>query len=262
MWPRTALVLVCLQVATFAAAQSRDPLGRARLAYNQGQWDAAIAAADEARKNPDRADSADLIAARAYLERFRTNQADDDLVSGRERLRRLNPSKFSGSERIEFLVGLGEALYLDGQSGAAAVVFESVIEPSVELPGDARDRVLDWWATALDRDARPRPEIDRREIYQRVRNRMADELTVNPGSAPASYWLANAARGQGDLQAAWDAAQAGWTRAVLAADGGGKLRADLDDLVRTAIVPERSRVLGQPAEDLAAEWETFKDKWR
>ncbi len=90
---------------------------------------------------------------------------------------------------------------------------------------------------------------------------MADELASNPGSAVASYWLAAAARGQGDLQAAWDAAQAGWARANLALEGGASLREDLDDLVHRAIAPERARMIAQPLETLTAEWERFKEKW-
>ena len=45
------------------AADDRSPLARARQLYNMRDFDAAIVAADEARKAPERADSADLIAA-------------------------------------------------------------------------------------------------------------------------------------------------------------------------------------------------------
>lgn len=91
---------------------------------------------------------------------------------------------------------------------------------------------------------------------------MRDELGVNVASTVASYWLAAAARGQGDLQGAWEAAEAGWVRAPLAADHGTALRADLDRLMHDAIVPERARALGQPVETLRAQWEEFKGKWR
>ena len=67
---------------------------------------------------------------------------------------------------------------------------------------DARERVLDWWASAIDRDSRTRAEIDRQAPYQRVRDRMLQEIAVRPGSTAASYWLAAAARGQGDWPAA------------------------------------------------------------
>ena len=90
---------------------------------------------------------------------------------------------------------------------------------------------------------------------------MSAELGVNPGSAAASYWLAAAALGQGDLQAAWDAALAGWVRAPLTADRGATLRGDLDRLVERGIVPERSKMLGKPAEMLQEQWEQFKEKW-
>ena len=45
---------------------------------------------------------------------------------------------------------------------------------------------------------------------------MSAELATDGGSAPASYWLAVAARGTGDLERAWQAAIAGWVRASLA----------------------------------------------
>jgi hypothetical protein len=262
MWRRSAVVGLCLFVAAAAwAADPKDPLERARALYNQGQFDAAIAAADEARRLPDRADAADLIAARAFLERYRTSSSAEDLANARERLRRITPDKFTPRERIELLVGFGQALYFDDASGAAAAIFESVLKMHVELPIDARERILDWWATALDRDARPRPDIERQAIYQRVRDRMAEEIAENPASAAASYWTAAAARGQGDLQAAWDAAAAGWVRASLTPGHGVALRDDLDHLVYRAIVPERARVLGQPPDSLLSEWEMFKEKW-
>ena len=85
---------------------------------------------------------------------------------------------------------------------------------------------------------------------------------MHPGSATASYWLAAAARGRGDLLAAWDAAEAGWLRASLASDHGVALREDLDRLMLRAIVPERARMLSQPAESLRLEWERFKEQWK
>ena len=121
--------------------------------------------------------------------------------------------------------------------------------------------LLDWWATALDRDARPRPEIDRLAVYQRVRDRMHAELGATPTSVTAIYWQSAAARGQGDLQGAWDAAQAGWVRAPLAGARGSTLRADLDRLVLTALVPERARATGQPPATIQRDWERFKERW-
>jgi hypothetical protein len=129
------------------------------------------------------------------------------------------------------------------------------------LTPDERERVLDWWATALDRDARPRTEFERQAIYQRIRDRMNRELGTTPTSAAACYWMSVAARGQGDLQGAWEAAIAGWVRAPLASEGGVALRADLDQFVLRALVPERARALGQPPEMLREEWERFKERW-
>jgi hypothetical protein len=256
-----ALVLSISWTSAVLAADSKDPLDRARTLYNQRQFEAAVSAADEVRKLPQQASGADLIAARAYLERFRQSSSSDDLVHARERLRGINPERFSLRERIEFIVGLGEALYFEGSSGAAAAVFESVLVSGGDLTDDARERVLDWWASALDQDARPRPEIERQSVYQRVRDRMALELAANPASGTAPYWTAAAARGQGDLQAAWDAAQAAWVRASLTRDRGVTLRHDLDVLVEKAIIPERARILARTPESLMVEWEAFKAMW-
>ena len=85
--------LFCLVATASSAADSRDPLARARVLYNQRQFEAAIAVAEEGRRVPALADGADLIAARAYLERFRESAAPDDLTSARERLRRINPER-------------------------------------------------------------------------------------------------------------------------------------------------------------------------
>ncbi len=253
---------VWLWSVTSLIAADRDPLARARALYNQGQYEAALEAADEARKLPDRMHSADLIAARAYLERYRRDSSSDDLGNARERLRVIDPVRFTPNERLEFLVGLGETLYFDDASGASAVVFASVLEGPAVLAPTAREHVLDWWASALDREARPRPDIERQGIYQRVRDRMAEELAVNPGSVAALYWSVSAARGQGDLQAAWNAALAAWVRAPLAGlERGAALRQDLEELVGVAIVPERARVLATPPEALTTDWEAFKAKW-
>jgi hypothetical protein len=256
----TVLVGILLTVAPARAAD--DPLARARLLYNQRDFEGAVNAAEQARLLPGRADAADLVAARAYLERYRESAASDDLTNARERLRGLDPQRLASRERVEYIVGLGETLYFDGAYGAAAEVFDSVLLGGDVLMADSRERVLDWWADALDRDAKPRPDIERQTVYQRIRTRMEDELATHPSNGAAAYWLAAAARAQGDLQAAWDAAQAGWVRAPLASDRGVALRADLDRLVIRAIVPERSRMLAQPPETLRLEWERFKDRWK
>jgi len=257
-----AVLFVFFASATLAAAADpQDALARARTLYNSGQFEAAIAAADQARLVAARADSADLIAARSYLERFRDSQASDDLANARLRLTRLDPRRLGGRERVEFLVGLGEALFLDEAFGAAGDVFTDVLARADDLPAGGRERVLDWWASAIDRDARARAEIDRKGAYQRISDRMQDEIAARPGSMAASYWLSAAARGQGDWQAAWSAAEAGWVRAGLAPDRGAALRADLDRLVLQLLVPERATVLAESPETLRQEWERFKGKW-
>jgi hypothetical protein len=242
------------------AAEVRDQLAAARQLYNERRFDAALAAAESAR-TPERGDSVDLVIARVSLERFRDGGEADHLSSARDRLRRIRPDRLTETERVEFLVGLGQQLYLDGSAGAAASLFGTLFDRSRPLVGAARERVLDWWASALDREARPRADIDRQALYQKIGDRMRDELGRNHGSAAASYWLSAAAAGQGDHQAAWDAALAGWVRSPLASDHGSALRADLDVLVVRVIVPQRARTLAQPVDALRAEWDQFKQRW-
>src|SRR5439155_4993303 len=184
-----ALTIAALLAFTVlaGAADKPDPLAHARLLYNERQFAAAVSEAEQARLLPSRADSADLIAARAYLERFRQSGESDDLTNARERLRRLDPQRLAGSERAEFLVGLREALYFDGDYGAAADVFEPMLVRPNDLMPDARELVLDWWASALDRDARPRSDAERTAVYRRIRDRMQDEVGNHPASLAAAY---------------------------------------------------------------------------
>ncbi|HEY2152268.1 MAG TPA: hypothetical protein VGH34_15775 [Vicinamibacterales bacterium] len=259
----TAFVLLTALAAPAAASRAPDdPLARARLLYNQHDFQGAIAAAEQARVLPGRADAADLVAARAYLESYRQSLTATDLDGARERLRRLDPLRLAANEREEYVVGLGETLFFDGAFGAAANVFDGVIKNGTTLAGVPRERVLDWWASAIDREAKPRPDIERQSRYQAIRTRMEQELATHPGSGAAAYWLANAARLQGDLSAAWDAAQAGWVRAPLGNDHGVALRGDIDRLVVDAIVPDRAKALAQTPETIRQEWEQFKEMWQ
>jgi hypothetical protein len=248
-------------VAALAQAAD-DPLVRARTLYNQRQFEAALIATEQARLVPAQADAADLVAARAYLERYRESAAAEDLAGARERLRQIDPRRFPPRERAEYIVGLGEMLYFDGAFGGAASVFESVLVGGGLLDGDGRERVLDWWATAIDRDARLRAEADRPAEYRRIRARAEDELASHPSSGAAAYWMAAAARSQGDPRAAWAAAQAGWVRSPLAGDQGTALRADLDLLVLVAVAPELARATAQSQDALLLQWEQFKETWK
>jgi hypothetical protein len=259
-WTFCFFFFVAAPGSVVSAADKPDALAEARTLYNQRQFEAAVSAAERARLTPGLADRADLIAARAYLERYRESATADDLVNARARLRRLDPLLFNLRERAEFIVGLGEALYFEESFGAAAEVFETVLDGPDGLTVDSRERVLDWWANAVDRDA-SRSEAGRQAAHQRIQARMREELTDHPNSATAPYWLAAAARALGDLQAAWDAAEAGWVRASLSIDRGAALRADLDRLMLVAIVPERARELSEPEDTVRLDWDRFKERW-
>jgi hypothetical protein len=247
-----------------------DPLARARQLHNEGRYDEAIVAAREARQRPAAADGATLVEARAHLERFRRQGDQAILEEARQALRAIRPAALALRERTEMVIGLGELLYLEDAFGAAAEMFEAVLPAAgAAAGGRMRDRVLDWWASALDRAAQARPVEERPAVYARIIDRMEAELRADAGLGIASYWLAAAARGGGDVDRAWDAAIAGWLRAPLNADGGAALRGDLDRLVTEVIIPERVRRLApQPRDPTIAagafreEWEAIKRRWQ
>jgi tetratricopeptide (TPR) repeat protein len=262
-------VLMALLVAAgFGSAPvvAADPLAEARRLYNQGEYDTAARYAREALKVPVMAESARLVLGRIHLERYRQSADFEDLTQAREALRQVNVQALEGGERAELTIGLGETLYLEDKFGTASEAFERALDSSSALGPAAHERVLDWWATALDRLALTRARETREPLYVRIVQRMEKELALDPLSAPAAYWLAAALRGSGNLDRAWYAAGAGWVNAGLGRDHGAALRADLDRLVVQGIIPERAARL-QPRDPkqagtvMLAEWEALKEAW-
>ena len=259
-------VVVLIAVAAMAAAPNPDPLADARRFYNQGKYDEALETARRAASAPGTASSARLIMGRARLERFRQTSTADELEEARADFHAVDARALEPRERIEFQVGMGELLYLQDQFGPAAELLDPVVDASATLAPDAHERALDWWATAVHRQAQALPASDRALLYARITERMEQVLRRDSASPPASYWLAASARAAGDLERAWAAASAGWIRAALGRDRGAALRADLDRLVTQAIIPDRAakapaRDRRQAAATMAAEWEEFKKIW-
>lgn len=265
-----SLAMFALLMATMGQAQAPDPLGRAKRAYNAGEFDAAIAAATEAMKVPALANPAAVVLGRAHLARYRQSSTPEDLEQARLALRLVVPEQLSPRDRVEFQVGLGVSLYLDGCTdgclSAAAEMFALALG-GTDDPAD-RERVFEWWAGALDRQAQSVLEADRGTIYRRILERADAELAKNDRSVSASYWLAAAARGTGDLERAWGASIAGWVRARGLGPRGEALRADLDRFVTTVLLPERARLSSPPDADahpalanLLQQWEEIKKKY-
>jgi len=264
-----ALLLAALP-APQAAAQT--PLDQARELYNSGQFDEAIEVAAKLRTVPGVADAAGLIIGRARLERYRQSADRADLVAAREALRDVRPGLLGERDQLEYVIGLGESLYLEESYGAAAELFESVFEPSYRFGPAAYNRLFDWWATALDRQAQSGLVEDRNSqysLYERIRVAGQQALARDAGCGPAAYWLVVAYRALGDHVRAWETAIAGWVRAPLTDDMGAALRADLDRLVLQAVIPERARQMAgtndrdreRAAGSLRTAWETVKREW-
>lgn len=261
-------IAVLVMLFGLSAAPQQDALARARRAYNAGLFDDAIAAAGEAGRNPKEAEAAAVVLARAHLERYRLTTHDtSDLNAARAALTGVDASKLDGAEYAEMLVGLGEALYYDDNYAAAAEEFAIALARDEGHDPPARERLFDWWASALDQQAQLGPEDDRKPIYERILARATEELSRHDRSAVASYWTAAAARGADDLDRAWGAAVAAWVRAPATIGQGGTLRADLDRLMTLVILPARAHALA-PSGDvetvlqrLSEEWQQIKDRW-
>src|SRR5262249_38968877 len=167
---RVLLALLIL-LGSVSAARAADPLAEARRLYNAGQFQSAERLAREALSVPAQADAARVVLGRVVLERFRETANAEDLSAARSTLIAVDPRSLDPRDRVELTIGLGESLYLESRFGAAAEIFESVLDKSVQLGPAAHERVLDWWATALDRQTQRRPPEDRPGVYGRLLER-------------------------------------------------------------------------------------------
>lgn len=269
---RTYLVLA-LMVAGFcaapgaASAAEAPALARARTLYNGADYEGAIDAASVARKDPQWADASALVIARAHLERYRQSGAASELADAREALQTVRSASLSPRDQVDLLIGLGQTLYLSEVFGPAAEIFDTALDKSTLLGAKDRTLLLDWWATALDRDAQLRPYDRRAPVYQRIAERMDHELHDDPANAVANYWQVVSARGMGDLDRAWSAAIAAWVRSTLNPAATAQLRGDLDRVMEQALIPERARSNGgrdssDAVETLRAEWALVKQNWK
>lgn len=262
---RIAGLLIVITTVT-AQKAATDPVGRARSAYNAEQFDQAIAAAREAVKTPATANTGALVLARALLGRFRVQRVALDLEQARAALKQVAADKLSPNDYGEYLVAQGLTLYLDGCADGCYSGAAEMFAMALPRAADAaeRERVFEWWAAALDRQALyGTPETDRVAIYRRLLDGAATELVKQDGALSASYWLCAAARGAGDLERAWGAAVFAWTRAGGFGERGKTLRTDLDKFVRDVLLPERARLEADPPQAykrMLEHWEEIKKK--
>lgn len=260
------LVFFCLALLPSTLAAQPSELSKARALYNERRFDDAIAVASTARTSESTADAAAIVQARAHLERYRERADPADLSAARAALSSVRASGLNTRDRIEFLLGLGQSLFLEDDFGAAAETFEAALDSAWEN-ADLHEALLDWWASAIERQAATLTRDLRHEAFERVEARMRAELANDATSATASYWIVVALRGAGHPLRAWDAAVAGWARARLMGERTAAFRADIDQLVLEGIIPDRVRNLTpeqRPAAEaqLKADWELVKEKWK
>jgi tetratricopeptide (TPR) repeat protein len=258
---------------TVALAAEPPALAKARAAYNAADFQGAIEAASLLRQQPQWADAAALVIARSHIERYRRTADPSDLTTARETLGSIRAAALEARDHVDLIVGLGQALYLGELFGAAAELFETalaraqLLTQADRMSQADRNQLLDWWATALDREAQSQAPDKRGRVYARITERAERALAEDPANPVANYWLAVAARGTGDLDRAWSAAIAAWIRASLDRPHAEQLRVDLDRLVSQALVPERARTrAARENEDAIAvlreEWDRVKEHWK
>ena len=254
------------------APAQEDPLVRAHRAYNAAQYDTAIVAAREARKQPDRSNAAAVVLARALLDRFRAGSVLSDLDDARTVLAEVRPAELAPRDYVAFLMGLGLMWYHDGCDAGcfntAAEFFAQTLDRMTSPDLGDRDVVFEWWANSLDRHALYSPDADRPVAYRRILERAERERAAGTQSTSAAYWLAAASRGAGDLDRAWSAAVAGWVNARYQGERGTKLRADLDYLVEQVILPDRANAQAADGDarlalaNMLKQWEDVKAKYK
>jgi hypothetical protein len=271
--------LVCMLLLAVAPglpaageAAEAPALARARTLYNSGDYEGAIDAASVSRRDAQWADASALVIARARLERYRQSMNASELADAREALQSVKVGSLNARDQVDLLIGLGQALYLGEVFGPAAELFGTALDKgstdkASTLSSRDRAMLLDWWATALDRDAQTRPYDRRPPIYGRIGERMERELREDPSNGVANYWQVVAQRGTGDLDRAWSSAIAAWVRSTLNPMTMGQLRGDLDRVMEQALIPERAR--SNPPRDgvdaveiLRAEWSLVKENWK
>src|SRR4051812_46094552 len=106
------MVLLVTSLAGAAEAAEEPALVRARILYNSANYEGAIDAAAVARRQPQSADAASLVIARAHLERYRQRADPADLSEAREALTGVRPTTLSARDQVDLLIGLGQSLYL------------------------------------------------------------------------------------------------------------------------------------------------------
>jgi hypothetical protein len=264
---RAAVFVLVLAWCGPAVAAEPPALAKARALYNAGSYEAAIETASMTSGDEQYGDAARLVIGRAHIERYRLSTDPMHLSAARDMFGSIRTAALSARDQVDLLVGLGQTLFFGELFGASAELFDSALGRAEDLPPRDRLRLLDWWASSLEREAQTRPQDRRPAIFTRISERMTEELRVDPGSSVANYWLAAAARGEGDLDRAWDAVVAAWVRSGLVPETSESLRGDLERLVTEALIPERART--RPAREqqeaingFRMEWEMVKARWK
>ena len=261
-------LLVCSRAAGGVGAPSIPALAKARALYNAGDYDGAISAAAVARRDPA-ARRRRRAGHRARRISSATGSAPTPPIwrAAREALGVVRVRALTPRDQVDLLVGLGQSLYLGETSAPPRSCSTPRSSRASLLPERDRLLLLDWWATALDREAQTRPADRRARVLRAHRRADGGELRQRSGERGRELL----ARGRRPRQPATSIAP-GMPRsppgcARRSTPERRALRADLDRLVTQALIPERART--RPAREqpdsmaaLRAEWDLVKQQWK
>ena len=202
--------------------------------------DAAVRRRDHgARPRPAAARPSPTAAARRARARApRTLSADAERAGSRRGARRAEDGRrdeLSPRDHVEFLIALGESLYLDDQYAlddrysAAAEQFEIALARADLLDAKSRDRCSTGGRGSLDRQAQQEPGRPSAapSTSASSRARRANWRGRTPRS-PRRTGSRRRRAARDDLPRAWGAAVAGWIARGSLGARGAALRADLD----------------------------------
>src|SRR3970282_2288429 len=99
----------------------------------------------------------------------------EDLAAAREALSAVRAAALNPRDQVDLIIGLGQTLYLGASYGAAGELFDTALSRAALLGTRDQLLLLDWWATALDREAQSRPPDKRAAVFGRIAARVGAE---------------------------------------------------------------------------------------
>ena len=191
-----------------------------------------------------------------------------DLSAAREALGTVRAASLDERDQLELLLALGESLFLEDDFGAAAEILESGLDARRQRRRSSPKSMLEWWGSAVERQASGLAPEPRRRAFARLVDRMQGELAqiADVGGRqlldrrrPARRRRVDARVGRGGCRLGARAADRR-PRASRSAptSTSWSLQGVIPDRVRHIAQDQRAAAESQ----LKADWELVKERWK